>query len=337
MAARKIVKISSSSGIPLIGSIAFGLIDRGTNLIQVRPISTCPLSCIFCSTDAGPKSRRKAEYIVEEEYLIREFERVVKFKGDDDIEAHIDTVGDPLTYKDLPKLVGDIREIPEVKVISIQTHGALLTDNLIKNLEKAGVDRINLSIDSLEEGKARYLSGSQWLKIDKIIKAAKTIAESAIDLLIAPVWVPGINDEEIPKIIEFALSIGAGKRWPPLGIQKYELYKRGRNAGVKPMSWKKFYEALKNWEEEFGVKLVLGPEDFGIHYSRQIKVPFSVGETVYVDIIAPGMRADEALGRARNRTITVINASNIPVGSQVRVRVIRNRHNIIVGLPVYES
>lgn len=334
---RRIVRISSGSGIPLIGSIAFGLIDRGTNLIQVRPISTCPLSCIFCSTDAGPRSRRKAEYIVEEDYLVKEFEKLVDFKGDDDVEAHIDTVGDPLTYRDLPKLVRDIREVPGVKVISIQTHGVLLTEELIRNLERAGVDRINLSIDSLEEGRARYLSGSQWLRIERIVRAARMIAESSIDLLIAPVWVPGINDEDIPRIIDFALSIGAGKRWPPLGIQKYELYRRGRNAGVRPMSWRRFYSALRRWEEEFGVKLVLGPEDFGIHRSRQLDVPFSIGETAYVEIVAPGMRADEALGRARNRTITVINASSIPFGGHVRVRVIRNRHNIIVGIPVYTT
>ncbi|PNV78147.1 MAG: radical SAM protein [Thermoproteota archaeon] len=334
---RKIVRISSGSGIPLIGSIAFGLIDRGTNLIQIRPISTCPLSCIFCSTDAGPRSKRRAEYIVDEEYLIGEFERLVEFKGDNDIEAHIDTVGDPLTYRDLPKLVRDLREIPEVKVISIQTHGVLLTENLIKNLEKAGVDRINLSIDSLNEEKARYLSGSQWLKIDRIIKAARMIADSSMDLLIAPVWVPTVNDEDIPRIIDFALSIGAGKRWPPLGIQKYELYRRGRNAGVKPMPWKKFYSALKRWEEEFGVKLILRPEDFGIHHSRQLKAPFSIGETAYVEIVAPGMRANEALGKARGRAINVVNASNIPIGARVRIRVIRNRDNIIVGVPIYSS
>jgi uncharacterized Fe-S cluster-containing radical SAM superfamily enzyme len=40
--------------IPLVGHIAFGVIDRGTNIIQVRPTSLCNLNCIFCSVDAGP-------------------------------------------------------------------------------------------------------------------------------------------------------------------------------------------------------------------------------------------------------------------------------------------
>ena len=41
---------------PLVGHVAFGIIDRGTNLLQIRPTSLCPLSCIFCSVDAGPRS-----------------------------------------------------------------------------------------------------------------------------------------------------------------------------------------------------------------------------------------------------------------------------------------
>jgi uncharacterized Fe-S cluster-containing radical SAM superfamily enzyme len=50
---------------PLVGHIAFGVIDRGTNILQVRPTTICPYNCIFCSVDAGPYSRyRQAEFVV---------------------------------------------------------------------------------------------------------------------------------------------------------------------------------------------------------------------------------------------------------------------------------
>ncbi|MEM4534299.1 MAG: radical SAM protein, partial [Candidatus Korarchaeota archaeon] len=119
---REVFLIREESGIPLIGCIAFGLIDRGTNTIQVRPTSICPLNCIFCSTDAGPKSRmRQVEYIVELEYLVNEFRRLVKYKGEYGIEAHIDTVGDPLTYPQIVDLVQELRSTKGVEVISMQT------------------------------------------------------------------------------------------------------------------------------------------------------------------------------------------------------------------------
>jgi uncharacterized Fe-S cluster-containing radical SAM superfamily enzyme len=324
---RRILRINGD--IPLMGSVAFGLIDRGTNLIQVRPSSSCPLSCIFCSTDAGPKSRtRRIEFLVDLNYIISWFERLVESKGISDIEAHIDTVGDPFLYPKIVDLVKRLRDIPEVKVISAQTHGPLLTQKLIGELE-GRIDRINLSIDSLEEGKAKYLAGSDWFRIDKVIEAAKRVAQSSIDLLIAPIWVPGLNDEDIPKIIEFALSIGAGKIWPALGIQKYEAYRGGRKPkGVKPISWGEFYRKLAELEREFGVKLILSPDDFGIRKVKPVEPRLRKGEILNVKVLGEGWKVGEVLAVARNRVVTVLDSPPVPPGSLIKVRVIRDRDNI---------
>ena len=54
---RQLVNITKESKIPLIGCIAFGIIDRGTNLLQVRCTSLCNMNCAFCSTDAGAYSK----------------------------------------------------------------------------------------------------------------------------------------------------------------------------------------------------------------------------------------------------------------------------------------
>ena len=43
--------IHKYSGIPLMGTNYFGIIDRGTNLIEIKPITSCNLGCIFCSVD----------------------------------------------------------------------------------------------------------------------------------------------------------------------------------------------------------------------------------------------------------------------------------------------
>ncbi len=50
---RELVYVTRESGLPLIGHTAFGLIDRGTNLIQVRPVSGCNLNCIFWQRRRG--------------------------------------------------------------------------------------------------------------------------------------------------------------------------------------------------------------------------------------------------------------------------------------------
>ncbi len=259
-------RITRNSGIPLIGSLYFGIIDRGTSLLQVRPSCICNLNCPFCSVDAGPESSTRAtSYEVEREYLVDAVREVARFKGQG-VECHIDSPGEPLMYRDLPGLISDLNEIDEVSVISLQTNGTLLDREMIAALEKAGLDRINLSLHALDPAIARMLAGADWYDVDRIADAAKAVCKSTIDLLIAPVYLPGINDEEIPKLIRFAREIGAGKRFPPLGIQKFEHYRYGRSPkGVKAQSWWQFFNrSIRPWEKEFGIPLRLDPaRDFG--------------------------------------------------------------------------
>ncbi len=331
----QIVRISDRSGIPLIGTVAFGVIDRGTSLIQVRPSSSCSMSCIFCSTDAGPRSRtRAAEYLVDLDYLLEWYDLVASIKVSGRLEAHVDTVGDPFTYPRIYELFRELKNKKETAVVSTQTHGILLGPGDVERLEESGVDRVNLSIDSLNPAKARLLAGTSSYDVSRVIEFAKVLANSEVDLLIAPVWVPGVNDKDIPKIIEFALDIGAGKRWPPLGIQKYEEHRHGRRPpGVRPMRWRDFYRALRRWEEKYGVKLVLEPGDFGIKKDREVPKTMEVGEKVLVRVVAPGWRRGEVLGVARDRVVTVVSALGIPIGAEVRVRILRNKDNVYLARP----
>jgi uncharacterized Fe-S cluster-containing radical SAM superfamily enzyme len=333
---RKFVEVPADW--PLIGCIAFGVIDRGTNLIQVRPSSSCPLSCIFCSTDAGPSSRnRQAEYVVDLDHIVEWFKIVAKIKRSKSLEAHIDTVGDPLTYPKIVDLVHRLSEIPRVSVISLQTHGSLLSYKVISNLEAAGLSRINLSIDALDPQLAKRLAGTQNYDLEHVLKMAEAISNSRIDLLIAPVWVPGLNDQEIPKIIKLALSIGAGKRWPPLGIQKYVVHRYGRKPkGVKPMTWYKFYKELRMLEERFKVRLVLKPDDFGIVKDAKMPLRFRKGEKVRVRVVGVGWLRGEklAVDLRRERMVTLVNASHAEVGSTVSARILACKDNIYVAEPL---
>ncbi|MDD1674710.1 MAG: radical SAM protein, partial [Methanomicrobiales archaeon] len=129
-----LVRITRRSGIPLIGCLYFGVIDRGTSLLQVRPSCSCNLSCPFCSVDAGPGSRtRMTSYEVDREYLAETVGSIAQFKGTG-VEAHIDSPGEPMLYPDLVELVKDLRKIPEISVISMQSNGTLLGEEVITDL-----------------------------------------------------------------------------------------------------------------------------------------------------------------------------------------------------------
>ncbi|MEM2125043.1 MAG: radical SAM protein [Candidatus Methanosuratincola sp.] len=322
--------------VPLIGAIPFGLIDRGTNVIQVRPSTACPLNCIFCSTDAGPRSTmRNAEYVVDLEHLLEWFKSVASMKGKG-VEAHIDTVGDPLTYPRISDLVHELSSIAGVDVVSIQTHGHLLNERLLDDLGAAGLSRINLSIDALDPDLARDLSGTRSYSPARVMEMAEyAVKNTEIDILIAPVWVNPINTCELDGLIAWTKSLGAGKRWPPLGIQKCERHKFGRkDRRIRYISWYAFYECLKELEGKHGVKLILKPSDFGIRKTREVRNPYRRGDKVRARVVGPGWLKGEVLAvdAGGTRLITVVEGREV-VGENLDVRLLRVKDNILVGRP----
>ena len=332
---KRIVRIPEDADLPLIGTIMFGIIDRGTNMLQVRTTTVCNLNCIFCSTDAGPYSKtRVTNYVVEKDYLLFYLKEVVKYKGEKHIHIFLDSVGETLTYPKIVDLVQEISEIRGVESIGIETNGMLLSEKLIKELEEAGLSRFNISLHAIDPNKAKFLVGTNKYDVQKILKCIEFIAlETKVEVIITPVWIPGINDEEIEKIIEFAKKINTNKKWPILGIQKYEVHKYGRKVkGVKAISWYKFYKKLEELEKKYKIKLKIGPKDFGIYKLRPLPKPFKKGEKIKVKVEAPGWMKNQTIGVADDRSITVV-ASTHKKGDLVNVEILSNKDNLYIAKP----
>ena len=100
------VYIHRNGGIPLIGSLSFGLIHRGTSIIEVKPQTTCNLDCVYCSVNEGLSSNQ-TDFLVERDYLLQEFDRLADFLGVP-VEAHIGVQGEPLFYHEFVELVADL-------------------------------------------------------------------------------------------------------------------------------------------------------------------------------------------------------------------------------------
>ena len=295
---------------PLVGSIAFGVIDRGTNVLQVRPTTLCPLSCVFCSVDAGPGSRwRRAEYIVEPGWLASWVDRVAREKGVT-VEALIDGVGDPFTYPWLPRLVRLLKETGVVHSVAAETHGETLSRRLVDRLEEAGLDRVNLSIESLDPAKARRLAATPWYDVERVRRLAEYIArETSIDLHVTPVWLPGVNDWDVVEIIEWAYRIGAGKRWPPVTVQKYIAHRHGRRPpGVREPSWEEYWKWIRMLEERTGRRLTWSMEEWGMRRAPRVRPRMRRGEKVELTVAGPGWLRGELLAAAveRERSVALI-------------------------------
>jgi len=322
----KIIKITKESRIPLIGVIQFGIIDRRTNLIQIRPTTCCNLKCKFCSTSAG---MHPVEYEVQPDYLIEWVKQVIKLKECDEIEANIDSVGEPTSYNYLIELIKELKNIPEIRFISMQTNGVLLTKEKIKLIEESGLNRINLSIHSLNEKLAKELADVHFYNIKKIIKIADLIKKTKMELNLTPVYIPKINDEEIPKLIKLAKSLDCN-----ILIQKYETYKYSRKMRrANGLTFYKFYKKLEEWEREHDIKLRYNGFNFNIKKTKSLEKVFDRNEIINAEIILPGWYKNQMIASSRNRLITILDCKK-PLNSKIRIKIINNDNNIYLAKQV---
>ncbi|MBI4148994.1 radical SAM protein [Candidatus Woesearchaeota archaeon] len=322
---KQAVYVHQHSGIPLIGSGAFGIIDRGTNVIEVKPITGCNLFCIYCSVD---QSRREKDFIVEKDYLVQELGKVIAFKGISPIEIHIASQGEPTFYQPLPGLIRDVAAFPQVKIISIDTNGTLLSNEKVDELVAAGLTRFNLSINAFTDATARRIAGTHY-NIRRIKELAQYILDRA-DLIIAPVYLPGINEQDIEEIIAFYLSL-SGTHQKDIGIQNFLWYKYGANP-IKAASLDDFYAFLRRLEEKYQLKLIKSAADYHIIKARELPKPFSTGDIIQAEIISPGRFSWEQLACSQGRVISVRDGKQ--ESGTVSLKIVRSKHNIFFGVPV---
>ncbi len=316
------VYIHRNSGIPLVGNVAFGIVDRNTNVIEVKPITGCNLDCVYCSVN---EDLRGVDFVVEKDYIVEEFRNLAKYKECNALEAHIGTQGEPLLYADIIPLVKDLASIESVKTVSIDTNGVMLSKKLVDSLVEAGLTRFNLSINAIDPKTAQKIAGKSY-KIKPILEIAKYISKKC-NMIIAPVWVPGINDDELLKIVKFAKDLKNNKTNVIVGIQNFLNYRFGKNP-VKAVEWDDFYEMLEKIENNTGEKLILRKEDFNIQQTKKLEKPFKKGQKIKARIMCQGRLKNEKIAAANNRNITVIGCIN---SGDVKIKLTRDKHNIFYG------
>ena len=320
---------------PLMGHIAFGIIDRGYNLVQVRVSSLCNLACIFCSVNAGKKSPRIKEFMLKDaEWLEAWLRKIVSIKGE--IHVLFDAAGEPLTNPLLPEFIKTVHEVPRVKSIILETRLYPPNKNIVEKLVKAGLNRVNVSIDTLNPDLARILTGTKEYDLNKIIELIKHIHyETPIHVHLTPLWIPGINDEDIEQIIMWIKENRLSKGFPPLGIQKYVIHKHGRKIpGIREWSWRKFYQELRRLEEKYELKLVLTPRDYELKKAPRINPPYKKGDNIKAVVYTEGLLRNEFLATSYKKdwVITIISKKQwFELGDIVNIKIIHDKDGVLLA------
>ncbi|MFX0026529.1 MAG: radical SAM protein [Candidatus Hermodarchaeota archaeon] len=294
-----LIYIDKSSQIPLKGVDFIGVVDRGTNVIEIKPLTLCNLKCKYCFVSAGDY---ETNFLINSDYLVEEIRKAIVIKGNYDIEIHFAPYGEILLYSELYKLIYRLWEIEGIKTISMQTNGLLLSEKIIKKLSNLKLTRINISLNSLDKEKANYLCACNQYNVKKLVESIHILLNSEVNVLIAPVWFPKQNDKDIEDIIRFVINLrkmGFSEKKVQIGIQKYLIYKTGRKLKkIRPKSWDYFYNQLTRLENKYKIKLKLGPADFGIHQRLGISnINLKKHDTIELEIVSKGRWNRECIGR----------------------------------------
>ena len=338
----EVIYVDKNSGIPLFGVDFIGAIDRGTNIIELKPLTLCNLQCRYCFVSAGDYDYN---FIVDSNYLLEKVKRVIEIKGKYDIEIHLAPYGEIMLYPELFKLIENLWNVEGVKIISMQTNGLLLSKDKIRKLEAVNLSRINISLNTLNREMADYLCKTNGYNMNKLLENIQILLDSNVDLLIAPVWFSGKNDKDIIDIIEFIVDLrnkGYSEKQIQIGIQNYLIYKTGRKLKkVRPKTWDYFYKRLTRLEKEYKIKLKLGPKDFGIHKRNGIDtLNLKKNDVINLKVVSKGRWNRECIGKIDKEIgIKILLKkpliSNYLVGKEIKAKIIKANYKDNILTAVY--
>lgn len=194
-----------------------GLIDsfgRSISYLRLSVIDHCNYRCAYCMPNDAMGSRR-ADLLGAPDIV-----RLARLFTELGVSKIRLTGGEPLLRHDLPELAAQIRRLPGLADLSLSTNGHLLDRRAVR-LRQAGIQRLNISLDSLDPTTfARITCGGDLIAVRRGIDAALAAGFSPLKLNM--VVLQDINDHEIEQMSEFALSHGVELRFietMPVGHQ----------------------------------------------------------------------------------------------------------------------
>jgi len=186
---------------PLVDS--FGRVHTS---LRISVTDRCNIRCFYCMPNENVRFRPRHEILTFEE--ITRFVSVVSQMGVHRLRL---TGGEPLVRSDLSRLVKMLAALPGVDDLALTTNGILLSEQAAL-LRSAGLERVNISLDTLSEEVFQKISRREGL--DRVlagIAAAQLVGFKHIRL--NAIAIHGLTEEEIVPLARFARERGLELRF----------------------------------------------------------------------------------------------------------------------------
>jgi cyclic pyranopterin phosphate synthase len=186
---------------------------RTIDYLRISVTDRCNLRCTYCMPGEG------VEFIPHEEIL--RYEEIVRlseiFVGMGIRKIRV-TGGEPLVRKNILFLIKGLSALPLDELV-ITTNGVLL-DQYAEGLRKSGIQRVNVSLDSLNERTFRAVTRRD--RLADVMRGIEAAREAGLGLKINVVAMRGINEDEVTDFVRFALEKKTGLRFIEVMPQYYD-------------------------------------------------------------------------------------------------------------------
>ncbi|HNP70779.1 MAG TPA: GTP 3',8-cyclase MoaA [Kouleothrix sp.] len=172
---------------------------RRIDYLRISLTDRCNFRCVYCMPAVGMQFVPRPELLTSDELLL-----VVRAAAAAGFRKIRLTGGEPTLRPDLVEIVAAIKATPGIEHIALTTN-ALRLGKLAQPLKDAGLDRVNISIDTLDPQKFRQITrGGRLEMVWEGIAAADRVGLHPIKL--NAVVVRGLNDEEVPQLAALTLT-----------------------------------------------------------------------------------------------------------------------------------
>lgn len=192
-------------------------LNRKIDYLRISVIDRCNLRCVYCMPEEGIESIHHDEILTYDEIL-----RICEIVSKLGIRKIKITGGEPLVRKDIVNLIRDIKNIDKIEQVTLTTNGILLHE-MLDDLYDAGIDAINISLDTLNKDNFKKITRRDGL--EKVLMSIDKAYDLGIRVKINCLAIRDFNLSELVEIASFAkdreidvrfielMPIGFGKKY----------------------------------------------------------------------------------------------------------------------------
>ncbi|WP_343004096.1 radical SAM protein [Clostridium sp. 2218st1_F5_2218SCRN_220325] len=213
--------------------------NRDIDYLNISLTNICDLNCTYCMPYNDVATYNKGRYLSVDDYKF-----IIKSMSELGIRKIEFTGGEPLLNPNLVDLIYYAKNYCNIEEVSLTTNGIKFSEQGLK-LKNAGLDKVNIQINSLKEYK--YESLTRGGNLGLVLKSFSTALNLGIETTIDTLIIKNFNDDEMDDFIQLANNF-------PITLRFFEMMYVGKLDGLFNEGYLNVADIINNMDNMTKIK-----------------------------------------------------------------------------------